>query len=412
MTKAGKRWSKTSIAGLSLFWMLHGAEVGAQQPVDSNAAYEQAQETLRRGDLPRAIEQLETLRQNDRYHAGALLDLAYLYCRVGQKTRVNELLLSLEAEFSPPPQIMDLIHDLHQRDCHAAQRNTRWGVALGVGHDSNVNQGALVRSFPLSSGLNLELSDEFLPKASPFFSLSAYISHALDANDLVYGTFLNQRYTATSSFDLSGFSLGHMHAFTSQNWRVSTDANITLRTLGNALYYESLAGNLQVTPVPGQASLPCGFDMRLAYAHYPTRVGLDNLEASFLLPWRSQITDRLGSRLSVGWMIDKALDNRPGGDRAGPVFGAEIFYSHSPVWNFHAGWVGKWIKGETAYAPPLLPMVREQRQQFISLSAERSLTANSSLKLELQRADSADTVPIYRYKSNYVVVSWVWEGGK
>lgn len=111
-------------------------------------------------------------------------------------------------------------------------------------------------------------------------------------------------------------------------------------------------------------------------------------------------------------MIDKALGSRPGGNRTGEVFGAEFFYQYSRVWNFHAGWVGKWLKGEAPYAPPLLTMVRKQRQQFISVAADRRLTENSLLRVELQHSDNADTVPIYRYKGDYAVVSWIWEGGK
>lgn len=412
MTKEEARWAKISIAGFSLFWILNSPLVRAQQPVDSDAAYEQAQESLRKDNFPLATEQLEALRLRDKNHAGALLDLAYLYCRAGQKTRVDELLLTLEAEFSPPPRIMDLIRELHQRDCSVSQRRTKWGVAVALGRDSNVNQGSLVKSFPLSSGLNLELTDDFLPKSSPFFSLSAYVSHVLDNNNLVYGALLAQQYPAASSFDLAGFSAGHMRVFPGRDWLVSTDTNATMRTLGNALYYEALSGSVQVTPATHQADRPFGFDMRVVYAHYPTRVGLDNLEATFLIPYRRQISDKLNARFSAGWMIDKALGSRPGGNRTGDVFGAEFFYQYSGVWNFHAGWVGKWLKGEEPYAPPLLAMVREQRQQFTSVAADRRLTGNSLLRVELQRSDNADTVPIYRYKSNYAVVSWVWEGGK
>lgn len=412
MTKAAARWARICIAGFSLFWILHSPLVWAQQPVDSDAAYEQAQESLRRDDFPLAIEQLEALRLRDKNHAGALLDLAYLYCRAGQKNRVDELLLTLEAEFSPPPRIMDLIRKLQQQDCSVRQHRTKWGVAVALGRDSNVNQGSLVRSFPLSSGLTLELTDDFLPKASPFFSLSAYVSHVLDSNNLVYGTLLTQKYPSASSFDLAGFSAGHMRVFPVRDWLVSTDTNATLRTLGNALYYEALSGSVQVAPATHQADCPFGFDMRVAYAHYPTRVGLDNLEATFLIPCHQKISDKLSARFSAGWMIDKALDNRPGGDRTGEVFGAEFFYGYSHAWNFHAGWVGKWLKGEEPYAPPLLEMVRKQRQQSISVAADRRLNGSSLLRLELQRYDNADTVPIYRYKSNYVVLSWVWEGGK
>lgn len=414
MTKRISARSLSCIASIGLLCFLTPPAACAQPLPESEAAYEQALESIRNDDLPQAIARLESLRRQDPDHAGALLDLAYLYCQAGRKGRVEESLLILEAEFKPPPRIQALIHELRQRDCAPAREGTKWALAVAVGRDSNVNQGSSVRSFALGSGSNpttVTLDDEFLPRPSLFLGVNAYLSHAVDERNSIYGAVSTQQYASADGFDQALLSVGHGHAFSGRGWQVSSDLNVALRTLGGILYQESFAGRLQALPPAAyRAGLPFGLDLRVAYSRYPTRAAFNSLETTFLIPAFWQFSERVSSRVSAGWMLDQARENRPGGDRSGPLLGAELFYRHSDAWKGYAGWQARFLDGELPYAPPLLEMVREQRQHFVSLAAERKFAGAGALRIEYQHTNSADTIPIYRFNSDSVVFYWIIEG--
>lgn len=407
--RAAPRWR----AAIAVWLFLSAAAIHAQPAPEWDAAYEQAMEAIRNEQLAEAIHRLETLRARTPEHAGALLDLAILYCRVGDKAKVDGALSTLEEEFGPPPKILALIQELRQRDC-SAHHATLWSVSMGLGHDTNVNQGSSINSFFLGTGpslIRVSLDDEFLPQSSAFLSLNAYISRATDATNRIYGAFAAQRYASVRRFDQATMALGYERTLPGDDWELSAGMNAAMKTLGGSLYQSALGGGVRIVPpAPYRWDLPVGLEVRLAYLHYPTRTSFDNLETSVLVPSFWQFSDKLAARASAGWLVDNARGPRPGGDRAGATMGVEFFYRASDAWRAYAGWQARFLDGETPYAPPLLDAVQRQRRHLLSLAVERMLSEGSLIRLEYQHTENTDTIPIYRFDNDSIVLHWVLEG--
>lgn len=414
MTRGMVRTAPRCIGAVAACVLLGTTPVRAEPPSAHDLAYELALESIGNEALTDAITRLERLRADAPHHAGALLDLAILYCRIGNRAKVDEALSTLEHEFSPPPQILALIRELREHDCAPVPPRLRWSVSTVVGHDTNVNQGSSVSSFVLGHGADLvhvTLEDEFLPKSSMFFGLNAYASRATDGGSRYYGAFSAQRYASVRGFDQDTLSFGYERVLLHEDGELSTGLSLGARTLGGSLYQKSIAASVRmVPPTAYRAGLPLGVELRAAYVRYPTRRSFDNLETSVLVPSVWQLSDRLTARVSGGWLYDRAQGSRPGGDRSGPMVGLEFYHRLPGHWRTHASWHARALKGESAYAPPLFNTVQRQRRHVISLAAERWLSGGSTLRFEYQHTRNRDTIPIYRFDNDSVMLFWIFEG--
>lgn len=407
---AAPRWIGAVVACL----LLGASVVRAEPPSEHDLAYELALESISNEALSEAIDRLERLRIEAPHHAGALLDLAILYCRAGSRAKVDETLSTLEYEFSPPPQILALIRELRERDCATVRARTHWSVSTVVGHDTNVNQGSSVSSFVLGRGANriqVTLDDEFLPQSSAFFGLNAYANRTTDGGNRFFGAYSLQRYASVRGFDQDALSFGYERVLLHEDGELSAGLSLGARTLGGSLYQKSVAAGMRmVPPTAYRAGLPLGVELRAAYVRYPTRRSFDNLETSVVVPSVWQLSDRLTARVSGGWLFDRAQGSRPGGDRSGPMLGLEFFHRLSGHWRTHASWHARALKGESAYAPPLFDTVQRQRRHVISLAAERWLGDGSLLRFEYQYTENRDNIPIYRFGNDSVMLFWIFEG--
>jgi hypothetical protein len=416
MTKERGNWVKALVYFFILLCSLITQIARAESANASEKTYEQALESIENNDIPQAIAHLEFLHQQDPRHAGALLDLAYLYCHAGQRLKMIRMLSTLESEFSPPPKILHLIQQLRQRSCVVTRGNTKWAVATSLGYDSNFNQGSRVNSLSIGSDLyltNVILTDDFLPKSSYFFRVSAQVYRELDNENYFYGRFSAQNYTSTSDFDLSTFSSGFGHTVSSENWQGSADIKVILRTLGGSLYQESFSSNIQLlafAPYPDRSLF--GLEMEAAYSRYPDRPAFNNVEMAFFVPYILRFGKEARARVLAGWTFDKALENRPGGNRSGPILAAETVFPLAGGWTGYMAWQARFLDTDLPYSPPLFPAVRNQRQQFFSVSAERKVGDSQSIRVEYQYTNNNDTIPIYGFNNNSVIFSWIIEGGK
>lgn len=416
MTEQRGNWVKSLVFCFSLFCLLISKTGRAEPAFDSEKLYEQALVSIKNNNLPQAIADLELLRQKDSSHAGALLDLAYLYCQAGQRLKMLQMLSTLESTFSPPPKIQLLIQQLRQRSCVLSKGSTQWAFATSFGYDSNFNQGSRINGFSFGTGpslVSVTLTDDFLPRSGYFSRLSAQVYHELNNENYVYGRLSAQNYSSTSDFDLSTFLSGFGHTVSRQNWQASANVRVILRTLGGSLYQEAFSGNVQWLSL-APYSLPglFGLEMEAAYSRYPDRPAFNNLEVAVFVPYTLRFGNASSARFLAGYTFDKALENRPGGDRSGPILAAEMAFPLARDWSGYVAWQARFIDGDLPYAPPLFPVVRNQRQHFFSISAERKLSESQSFRMEYQYTNNQDTVPIYGFNNHSVIFSWILAGGK
>ncbi len=382
----------------------------------NDSAYEEAQALIQAENWQEAISKLEALRRRMPEHAGALLDLAVLYCHSGDKQKVDAALDSLERMFALPIPIKALAQEIRLRDCSGPKEGWQWTTSVALGHDSNANQGSSTRSFTLGSSLGplyLTLDDASLPQASSFAAIHAELSRQSSARSRLYGSLRAEHYTSASSLDEAVVLIGHKQTLFSGPWGIMTDLNTSVRSLDGALYQQTLSAGVQVVaPDAHRAGLPFGVDVRSVYAHYPTRSIFDSWEAAITLPAFWKLSERVSTRLSLGWVFDRAMKDRPGGDRKGPTLGAEWLFRQTHDSRWYAAWHVRLLTGESAYSPPLLEMSQHQRRHLLSLAWERRLSDSSLLRMEYQYTHNADSIPMYRFDNNSIALYWVREGGR
>lgn len=381
----------------------------------NDSAYEEAQASIQAKNWRDAISRLEALRRRMPEHAGALLDLAILYCHSGDKEKADAALDSLERMFALPAPIKALAQELRLRDCSTPHEGWQWSANVALGHDTNANQGSSTRSFTLGSSLSplyLTLDDASLPQASTFAAIHAELSHQDSAQSRLYGSLRALHYTSASSLDEAVVLVGRKQTLSSGPWGITTDLNTSVRSLDGALYQHALSAGVQMlAPEADRAGVPVGVDVRSVYAHYPGRAMFDSWETAIALPAFWRLSERISTRVSLGWLFDRAMKDRPGGDRTGPTLGVEWLYHQTHDSRWYAAWQARFLTGESAYSPPLLDMTQRQRRHLLSLAWERKLSSSSLLRMEYQYTHNTDSIPMYRFDNNSIALYWVREGG-
>lgn len=412
-SSARRRFVSTALGLVVVAALLRPVLAAAEDAGD--AAYAQAQASMHTENWPEAIERLETLRRTTPEHAGALLDLAVLYCRIGDIAKTDAALDQLEADFSPPPAIQQLIETLRLRSCAGPNRNLRWRLSAALGYDTNINQGSSLRSFTLGGGsvppLDVTLDDAFLPRASPFVSLLAEISRNTTNSGRSFGVFQVRNYSASSELDEMIALVGHESALSSPDWGIFGSLNAGIRTLGGQLYQQTAMLELRAAP-PGAALGPVtfGLNVRGVRARYPARTLFDSWETAIAMPALWQISGKSALRISLGWLRDTALNDRPGGSRQGPTISVELLHHLRHDAQLYLGLDSRHLSGSVPYSPPLLDMTQQQRRHMLTLAWEKRLSRNDSLRLEYQHTRNTDTIPMYHFNNHSAVLYWIRGG--
>jgi len=285
-------------------------------------AYEQAQAAIQAKNWQDAIARLEALRHEYPQHAGALLDLAILYCNIGNAAKTDAALDTLEDAFELPAALAPLVSELRRRPCPRADASTQWSGVFAVGRETNANQGSAQRSFSLGDSnapLYVTLDDEFLPQTSAFAAVQLQVSRKTINKDRFYGALYARSYASVAEFDDAIALIGYERRLSDAPWASLGDVNATLRTLGGRLYQQTLSARIQsVLPRAQQTSSMFGLEARTTYAHYPSRAAFDSWESAISAPMLCQLSTQTSVQVSIGWLFDIALNNRPGGNRTGP----------------------------------------------------------------------------------------------
>lgn len=396
--------------GLALLSVLSIAVAGDRD----DEAYEQAQAAIQAENWQDAIARLEAIRHEYPHHAGALVDLAILYCNIGNAAKTDAALDTLEGVFELPSALAPLIRELRLRPCPRADASTHWSAIFTVGRETNANQGSAQRSFSFgdsNSPFYVTLDDEFLPRASAFAAVQLQVSSKTNNQDRLYGALYARRYASVEEFDDALALIGYERSVSDAPWASLSDVSATLRTLGGRLYQQTLSARIQSAPPRAQqASFMFSLEAQATYVHYPTRAAFDNWETAISTRMLWQLSTKTSVHASAGWLFDIALNSRPGGNRTGPSVAIDWLHRPAYDWQVYASWKARILQGETPYAPPLLTMTQRQRRQTLAAGWERRLSRESSIRMEYQHSQNLDTIPLHRFNSESVVLYWIREG--
>jgi hypothetical protein len=375
--------------------------------------YDEALHALREGRAGDAAALLQELVRRMPAHAGAWLDLGLAFCELGRARDAEQVFAHIEASFSPGPAIREVIALYRASGCAPRALGAApplWEFRVGAGHAGNVNQGIndlTVLYGPAGQSVPLQLTDEFRPRGAAFASADAFHRRPLDAaGRWQWDSGLRLRnYAGISGYDTALLFTGLTRQWQAAGWRGDAQAGLSQFWLGGRSYQQGV-GVGATAWLPLATGWAAGGEVDLFAYRYPSLSKYDNLQGAWQLKLR-----RFGAGWQltggVGWTRDLA-NERPGGHRGGPT--ASLRWQALPVEGLSLDLLLLWRRLDDAgpYNPLLWEgAVRSQRQRLAQFSVERRLGPRDALRLELNRTETDDALPIFAWSGTSVGLTWI-----
>ncbi len=381
-------------------------------PAEAENLYLEALQSISEGRKEDAGDALIRLIEKQPQHAGALLDLALIQCQLGNALEAERLFQLIEARFSPPPAILEVINNQRQLGCAKAKRQASGGFSLTRGYDQNVNQGASNPNFSFGGRDNpveLQLSPEFLPRADRYSILSADYSTELTENGGIgFAQFTARENDRLSRFNNIALFFGFEQASRLRKWAIRSNGTLGFVSLGGRYYQRQEQVQVQITPplnLPERWQL--NFGGGLSHTQYPTQ---SNFNAA-VLDLRTQLgytTPATQVQASITYSIDHALAQRPGGDRKGWL--SQLRWRNQ----IQGQLIGElqlsyqsWL-GQSAYSPNIIDQTRDQQTSTLRANLQYPLDTRQSLQLEFRKVRNRDNISIFQYQNQQVQLSYQW----
>lgn len=375
--------------------------------------YQQAREAADAGRPGLARRLLAAAQAQGLPHAGAELDVALLYCALGERDTALAGFEQLLEQRQPPPALRALIEQARHSGCVRqlpAERERR--VVVGLGYTSNANQGPKQDRFDFAPGAPFDvllLDPLALARSSAFLETSLAWDEPLGRQWRVLSDAGLRHHADARDHDRHWLRLGLEHrlglargrllltrVFWQQQWRQSA---LEQRNQGLQLAWWS---------APADAELPWrfGVDGQLLAQQLPLDPDGDSQRWGLRLMSHWQLSPQW---LASGWLgiqHDQAQAQRPGGDRQGWRAGLAVqWLAPSGRQRWLMGWeLDRW-RDARAYAPLFFgPVVRDQRLSVVQLQLEQSLGPELMATLRLQRQIGRDTLPLFRHSGSQLLL--------
>ena len=389
--------------GLTPLQLVYAAEA----PDSDNAAYGSALSDLAAGRTQAAIEGFSTIVARNPNHQGALLDLALAYCQEALPRKAEILFERMLASPDLPPAIQEVINFYRMGACQAPSPVWRTMLATGFGRAQNLNQAPQSGLLYLPTlDITLQLAEKSRPQTDNFLTTEAVLLRQPDSSGWGGGLFLqNSTYGHQGAFDCT-LTTGLLTRRTQVGAaQVELQGVLLNQQYGghNHLNSISLAGS---AIWGGQAGLIASF----ATFNYPN-----------LPDYRSQQLDLRGRLQSnkdnafslvgdIGWSIDQALADRPGGNRAGPLAQITALLEFAPNQSLEVIHRLAWNDDSKPYSALFFGDVRRQNRHISTYAAWRyRVSKNWQWRVEGRHATSTDTVSLFTYDSSTLSTMLVWE---
>ena len=401
---------------ISMLLMVSQAMAAPPPTQASPDLYRAAMLAITEGRLADAQKALTALSKESPSHAGAWLDLAMLYCAVGDAPAAEALFVEIERRFTPPRPILDVINSQRALGCLGWQRSQTAQVRLGRGFESNVNQGARTPNFSLGSGGNqieLMLLPEFLPLSDQFTNFSADVTRQL-SSDGTTGVmqFQLKSFDRLSKYDTNSFFVGLDRPWQWDEWGLRTAATSGLMTLGGQLYLKQT--QLQLTllpPLPLPGKWKFSVTESLSFISYPTLTAYDARwwETRGTLTYRG---DASLLQASASAVQDNGDGQRPGGDRTGIFANMQGRVNLNKDVRVELGWQMQQWQGERAYFPGLIGDRRIQKTQVLRAAAIFPLSEQQAVVVEYRHTRNDENISIFNHRNKVLQLSWQWQASQ
>jgi hypothetical protein len=389
------------------------AQAGAAGTLQQDL-YQDALQSIAEGRRNDASRELKRLIENEPLHAGAWLDLAMTQCALGHADEAERLFATIETRFNPSPALLQLIAEAREEGCSKWRPASSWAFSAGRGIDQNVNQGATTATYIIGAPgaqAERELSPDFLPQHDQYSVLAGEATREVTPNGSVgFAQFMTRRNDHLRQYDSVSAFAGLDSPWRYRDWTARTAATVGVVSLGGQLYQRQLQLQARVAP-----PLPLPRDVQfnvLAGATHNEFLTLTNFNSN-TLELRSQLSWRqptLYASASVARLEDRALAQRPGGDRSG-WFGnvllrrrlgasvsGELSYTRQ-TWN-----------SRLPYSPGVVELVRAQATGVVRAGLTYAINRNQSVQLEGRVVRNHENISIFQYNNRLLQLSWQWQG--
>lgn len=384
---------------------------GASAP--GELLYREALESLAEGRKNDASEQMLRLIDMVPQHAGAWLDLALIQCSLGQSDEAERLFASVETRFNPGREILELIAEARDTGCMSWTPSSTAAVTLARGVDDNVNQGASNSSLIIEGPdgtIELPLLEDFLPKRDHYTQVGVDYVRDITANGtLGFVQFYGRRYDQLREYDTTALYAGIESPWRFQQWLVRTTGSLGVSGLGGRLYQRQAQAQVRITP-----PLPLPPRTQLHVIGAATRTDYASLVAfnSRMLEGRVLVSHQTGSfstNVSAGLLTDRALNDRPGGNRHGNYLSLTL---RQPIqWGVtgELAYTRQTWNSAAPYSPALLiDEVRAQRTQVMRAALTYQIGKQHSVVLEARAVRNRENISIFQYNNRQLQLSWQW----
>lgn len=376
--------------------------------------YDDALQSIADGRKNDASDMLMRVIEKESLHAGAYLEVALIQCSLGRADEAERLFAIVETRFNPSLAILELIADARATGCDTWQPLASTAITLGRGHDMNVNQGA---SNPIyiverdGGQIELPLSPDFLPQHDQYTALSVEHTREVTANGTNgFIQFIGRRNDSLSQYDLASLYVGLDTPYRFGQWMVRTTAMLGLTALGGKYYQRQLQLLARVAP---PLRLPANTSFALTGSvlrnEYMTLTNFD----STTLELRGQLAyakDKLSISASHGLLSDRAVSQRPGGNRHG--FSSQLLgrYALPGSLSGELGYSHNTWKSSEMYAPGLIDQVRNQTTRVARATLSWPIRKNHTLQLEARVIRNREDITIFAYNNRILQLSWLVYG--
>jgi hypothetical protein len=382
-------------------------------PTEAQVLYENALQAIAEGRKDDASRTLMRVIEKESLHAGAYLEVALIQCSLGHQEEAERLFAIVETRFDPSRPILELIAEARESGCDSWEPARSTSVSVSRGLDMNVNQGARNPSYIVEQDggqVVLPLQDEFLPQHDQYTAVSVEHVRDLTPNGVTgFVQFYGRRNDSLRRYDSNSLYAGMDSPYRFGAWPLRASGTVGLTALGGRLYQRQLQLQARVgVPAPLPASMALYVTGGVARNDYTTLSNFDSNTYDLLgqLTWRGDLTY---ASFSQGWQNDRALRERPGGDRHGYT---STLLLRRPLWGRVSGELSysyqSW-KSSDAYAPGLINTVRDQNTRVARAVLSYPVARNQWLRLETRLVRNRENISIFQYDNRQIQLSWQWQ---
>lgn len=383
----------------------------AQTPEISQDLYMEALQSIAEGRQNDASEALRRMIEKEPQHAGAWLDLALTQCELGHAEEAEQLFQTIIKRFAPPPVLMDLIARRRAQGCHGGPPQSHLSVSVGRGADSNLNQGASNPTFSIGNGdyrVDLQLLPEYQPQRDRYTALAMEYWRGVTANGvLAFVQLQAQRNDTLSRYNTASLIGGMDVPWRWSGWYMRSTGSLAQLSLGGKPYQVQSQVQTQMAHALGERT-QFGLAANIAHAAYKTLSDFDSntWELRGYLNYRS---NRVLTQASLSYLDDRALGQRPGGDRRGWLarlngrasLGEDVFGE--------LGWSRQLWQSEQPYSPGVIDQTRQQQMQIWRSALSYQLAPRQSLILECRAVRNDENISLFAYHDRQIKLSWQWQ---